>query len=277
MTDVHIAALIVAHRDPQQLEALLSRLSGPMWTPIVHVDVGADLEAFDAVTGCERRVRSRRVRWGAFSFVSAVLDLIGEGLLARPMATHFVLMSGQCFPIVPDSVIADRIRRHGGNLISCKRMPVYEASGERKGLDRLQKRQYDGLTPEVVRRVANLVARRLPDRDVEKLLRGMVPYGGSTWWLLSRSSAEVLVRFLAEEPWVPQAFRYARNVDEMFFHTCLRNLGVSIDGPSPTGAVWLGGAIHPEPLHAWDIDRLRAGGSLFARKFPMADGSRTLG
>jgi hypothetical protein len=123
--------------------------------------------------------RRKRVFWGGFSQVEATLLL----RRAYPDAenAHFYLMSGQCFPIRSDAEIEQRLKHCSGNFMEEVKMPSDE-----KPLLRLTRWHCNDVRYGKLHRYRRAFFRRLPERNPDRLLRGIEPWAGSQWWLLNR-------------------------------------------------------------------------------------------
>src|SRR5258707_1643188 len=74
-----------------------------------------------------------------------------------------------------------------------------------------------------VRRVlakAGIISRA---RDYKTYLGGLTPYGGSTWWALTRDACAYIQNFVARNPRILKFFAHNLLSDEMFFQAILAN------------------------------------------------------
>jgi hypothetical protein len=262
-----IAALVQAHHRPDLLGHLIDRLSGELWQVYVHLDKKSNLADF---THLRPKVRSfesiYRVHWASFSHVLATVHLMRRAL-RDPSNTHFYLMSGQCYPVKVDEQIVALLEAEAGNFISVLKMPV-----SHKPLERLRRWHFHdaravGIDSAVLKKIAQKIFNRLPQRDIARTLRGMQPYGGSLWWMLNRESACAVINFLDNNPWYLNAFRWSFAPDEMFFQTIAAKLGIRPDRMGPTFAKWIEGEPHPLPVNEAILSEAKSGWHLMARKF----------
>src|SRR5262249_14177981 len=153
--------------------------------------------------------------WGGTGIVRAALALLRRAI-NNPDNTHFFLMSGQRNLIKSDDYIRDHLSRSSGNYFDVVSMPY-----RNKPISRLERwHLYDSVLPKRLFPI-------LPKRNVAKVLRGVQPFCGSTWWMLSRHAVQELLNFLHDNPWYLKAFRYSELADEMFFQTALLRLGIA--------------------------------------------------
>lgn len=192
--------------------------------------------------------------------MAATLALVETSLSSE--CSHFLLMSGQCFPAYPDSAFLRHATIATGNLFNSQPMPIAS-----KKTHRITRRH----APDRPR--AHAVAyyrlmRILPERNSAHLLRGMRPHAGSNGWMLKRSALEAVYAFHRDNPWFAEVLRTTRCSDEMFFQTILAHLGIQPSNPSRTFAKWESSP-SPNPTHLTHEDWLSLQGAscLVARKF----------
>ncbi len=264
---MRIAALIQLYHRPDLLAHLIDRLRGDLWQVYVHLDKKSDLAEFSHLTPKVRSFESIYcVYWAGFSHVLGTLHLMSRAL-EDPSNTHFYLMSGQCYPIKTDEQIAALLELEAGNFISMHKMPV-----PHKPLYRLTSWHFHdgkavGIDNAALKKIAQKIFNYLPQRDIAKTLRGIQPYGGSTWWMLNRKSASAVLSFLDNNPWYLNAFRWSFVPDEIFFQTIIAKLGIHPDRTTPTFTKWIEGAWHPLPVSEATLSEAKASWHLMARKF----------
>jgi hypothetical protein len=261
---VKIAALIRAYHRPDQLDVLLDRLSGDLWSPYVHIDGNSDIRLFDASRAKAVFLPNRvPVYWGGLSQVEAVLRLL-RAAFADPTITHFYHMSGQCYPVKTDGQIRERLRSFpvgSANLMEMHAMPV-----SHKPLERYTRRWLHDIQNPILWRIFRRLFLRLPDRRLAKL-RGIQLYGGGCWWLFEREAVAKILTFLDSNRWYWRLFKHTDCPDEMLLHTLMAPLGIHIGGEAPTGDIWVQGKSHPETITEAMHQQFVEGPALFARKY----------
>ena len=105
-------------------------------------------------------------------------------------------------------------------------------------------------------------------RPKRKFLKGLVPYGGSQWWILSREAITNIFQVLNSRPEILKFFKNTSVPDETFFQTILLNTDQrdKIINDNMLYSVWDKYEMHPIHLKLHDFDRLKKSDSLFARK-----------
>jgi hypothetical protein len=257
---VSVAALVLAHRDPDQVERLAQRLECPVW---VHYDAKSPaaeherLRRSPHVHVVEDRVR---VRWGDPSTLTAIL----RGLAAvGGDPDHVLLLSGQTYPIKPPPAIRERLSEP---VTFVRHLPLPIAAwGLSGGLDRTRRFWVNRPTFApgwVPPRIGLPLPRRLPRMQL---------FGGETWLALHRDARRHVLDLPSTAP-VFKLMRHALLAEEMFLQTVLPNspLAGALVNDSLHFIRWAGGS-HPAPLTPSDLPALRETDALFARKFTADD------
>ena len=278
-----IAYLIQAHNNVAQLERLLAALDGPDVSFFVHIDKKVDIGPFAHLAAPNVALTAPRVAvyWGDFSQVEATLALIAAALASPAGAQRLVFLSGADYPIRSSAEIgrffADRPQAEFINTVA---MPA-DAMG--KPISRLTRFHPRPSAPRVVRGLQKVMMRvgLLPrERDYRQHLGGLQPYGGSSWWALTRATCEHILRFVEQKPSVVEFFKHTGCPDESFFQTIVGNTEAAANVvPNLTYTVWAPGAASPEYMSEKHLPILREAARtrittsfgetdiLFARKF----------
>jgi hypothetical protein len=263
---MRIAYLILAHRAPSDLAAMLPAL-GRHGETYLHVD--RDAKGFDGRWGdlarhAELVERRHSVSWGGFSVVAATLELV-ETALARGKADYLILMSGACLPVLRAASLTERLALERGEYIDI--MPDDEAAhhGRKKRL--MHYRFYGKAMPRPCLGALNRLSRLAWTRPAFEAEFGE-PRFGSMWWCLSRACLGWAMEFRREHPAYDRRFRHTETPDESYFHTLvsLSPFAARVRG-SLTYVDWEKGGSHPKILSRLDLPRIAASGQCFARKF----------
>lgn len=265
------ACVVLAHHKPAQALRLVDRLApAPVF---LHIDSGAERGVHAAlVAGAGTRPQVRllprhRSAWASWGQVQPALD--GLDAARETGAAHVLVLTGQDYPLVDGAAIQEFARAHP-DVSFLPHWPLPSPLfGDQGGMERLRYWH----RPVRRRRVRLPVPRRLP--------AGIVPYGGSAYYMLSRRAVDALFAYLARRPDLARFYRHAWTPDEMFIHTALLNCGAA--GEIANENLWLmhwtPGAKHPRTFTAADAPQLlaaagrpeTAGGparaKLLARKF----------
>jgi len=257
-----LAYFVMVHHKPYQFEWLMRAI----WTPddlfLVHVDLKSRLGLKKDRRGLMREVRriragrsnivlmrSRATNWGGWSLSKVLLDAVRQALRHPVRWSHFINLSGQCYPLKPLAVIREEVAAAGNSV-------------------HVELRPLDALPPddwhlrwspmvETPLRAFRLPGRRRPPQDFD------LTHKGSQWVVLPRAFCEWVV----DAPVTHRVSRYLRGLllsDELIMQALVLN------GPwKDRVAAFYRRAIYwpgPKLLDAGDLPRLRESDAWFGRK-----------
>ncbi|MEW6029438.1 MAG: beta-1,6-N-acetylglucosaminyltransferase [Chloroflexota bacterium] len=258
-----IAYLILVHRYPNQFKRLFRAIYHPANYYLIHVDkrsgVGLQKEIQDFLAGFSNAsmLKSEKALWGGYSLVNAELRGIKELLKMGLKWEFFINLSAQDFPLKSQAYIHNFLSLH-------------------KGKDFLKVANQSKFRPDTLSRIENYVTESGDDivnTPVLKrpFLRGVTPYIGNQWMILSRRFCE----FVSYSPEVERFKKFYRNTfiaDEGFFQTVIMNTsykGIIVNDDKrtidwvPMGTIKL----RPRDFTSKDATFLMSSQDLFARKF----------
>jgi hypothetical protein len=260
-----IAHLILAHKNPKQLERLLNALSHPEFDFYIHIDKKTKAEPFIYLTNKKNvfLVKNRtKIYWAGYGTIQATLNGFREII---PKGYDYInVISAQDFPLKS----ADHIYRY---------------IHERQGKEFITCESIDDEWPEAAPRVRNyhLINWQIPGRHrLEKLLNKILParkfpldykiVGRANWFTLTPDASQYVLDFLDVHPEVVRYFKYCWGADEFIFATIIYNskFGENILD-NLVHVIWYEGKGHPEILTSKNFNELKASDKLFARKFDM--------
>jgi hypothetical protein len=277
-----IAYLILAHRNPRLIARTIEALSCEDSAFFVHIDKKSNLDEFLFIKAKNVLFTKRRipVYWAEYSMVEAILILIQQALAESKKYEYFILLSGSDYPLRSKEYISGFFdQRRGTEFISLALLPNVEAG---QPLSKINTISFPSDQPGL-RILAKACAKLgLAQRDYRKHLRNLQPYGGHTWWALTRGACQHIVDFTKDNTFVCEYFKKTLASDETFFHTILGNslFRRSIQR-SLMYADWSDRSMHPAMLNSSHLDYFEAhqqikasvpyafgpGEVLFARKF----------
>ena len=260
--------LIQAHKDIDQINALVEQLRDDDFIVYVNLDRKCSIDPA-AVDPFARRVARRvDVHWGTFSQVQAVLHSLVQILDEVPDFDKVLFLSAQDFPLLSNAGLKDALAGlRGRELLDT--VPFGTEPGQWAADYRYQF-FYPGQGGPLARLacgVANRAMRATGRR--RRLPGGLRPYGGASWWAMSRECAAAILARVAREPDLVRFFRSVGCPDEMFFQTLVMNspFGERVLGKNFRYVQWPEhGARNPEVLLDKDFERVAASGAHFCRK-----------
>jgi len=278
-----IAYFILVHRYPNQFKRLFKAIYDTKNHYLVHVDKRAGIDLYKEVRSFiadfpnAHLLNSQSVVWGGYSMVDAELRGMKKLLKLSTKWDFFINLSGQDFPLKPQSVIKDFLRHNKGKDF----MKIANQSEER---------------PNTLNRIENYFVESncgfsgTPFK--RPYLTNVTPYIGGQWKILSRDCC----KFICSSRKVARFKSYYRHTlipDESFFQTVLMNTNYTktIINDDKRAIVWIpdidiklrsktftandtksliaSGKIklRPKTFTTKDLPLLLASNALFARKF----------
>jgi hypothetical protein len=262
-----IAHLILAHKNPAQLERMLNAMDHPQFDFFIHLDRKTDISAFIYL---EKRKNvffvSKRasVRWACYSLVQAQLNGLEE-ILSRKEYDYINVMSAQDFPLYsPETIYRYFIEHSGTEFISAKTFSE-EKEWWTEAMHRIKGYHFQNWRIPGKYRLQFLVNKILPER---KYPLDHVIVGRSQWFSITEGCAVYIIEFLKQHPEVEKFFKYVWGADEFIFSTIVFNSAFR-DKISDTLMYtdWSERKPNPKILTSKDYNALVASGKLFARKF----------
>lgn len=272
------AYIILAHKLPQQLYRLLSRLDDKQSDFYVHVDQKVDILPFQCALEplltniyWVERVSSS---WASFDLVQATLNGLYAIKASGKPYQRISLLSGQDYPIKSNAYLDAFFQQSPYRIfIEFFTIPNEARWQPRGGQFRLDK-YFFGMQPSkrLRAKAINFFASFFP------FLRRHIPkhlthYGGSQWWTIDDKALDYILDYLAKEPSYIDYHQHTFVPDEIFFQTILLNasdphIRQSIS-PNPLRYMnWPNPAdSHPETLVIKDLQAITESPALFARKF----------
>jgi hypothetical protein len=259
-----IAHLILAHKNPKQVERLLNALQHPNFDFYIHLDKKTDRSLFAHLYDCEKiyEIKKRAsVYWAGWGTIQATLNGFDEIDLTR--YDYINVISGQDFPLKSAETIYQYfLERAGKEFITCE------------SIDKEWK--------EAASRVRNyhLINWRIPGKfKLEKLVNAVFPkrkfpldialVGRANWFTLTPAAIRYSLNFLQKHPELRRYFWYCWGADEFIFSTILFNSYFKTQiVPNVMYVDWTGQTKgHPRILDKSDLQALMNTDKLFARKF----------
>jgi hypothetical protein len=217
-------------------------------------------------------LKRHRCEWGAFGHVAATLEGIGEILKTGTDFDHAILLTGQDYPIKSNRHIRQFFQAHMGQLF-LEYFPLPHNEWQNRGMDRIEAWHWHILG----RYFKFSPGRRFPIQ--RRFPKGLKPFGGSSYWCLTRECIEYIHTFTTQNSAFVNFFKYVEVPDEIFFQTIILN--------SPFERMAVNDNLRymewndlnsgsPAVLVKTDVEKLRASSKLFARKFDQSVDAQVL-
>lgn len=258
-----IAYLILVHRYPNQFKRLFNSIYHPDNHYLIHVDkrsgieLQTEIQNFLADFPNASLLKSEKAIWGGYSLVDAELRGIKELLNMGKQWKFFINLSAQDFPLKSQDYIHNFLSHHIGK-------------------DFLKISNQIKVRPDTMHRVEEYVTESGDEIISEPIvkrafLRGVTPYIGNQWMILSRKFCE-FVSYSTEVERFKEFYKNTLIADEGFFQTVIMNTSyksviVNDDKRTidwiPMGTIKL----RPRDFTIHDANFLMSNQDLFARKF----------
>lgn len=309
---MEINYIILAHKNPLQLQRLIYRLDTPNCHFYIHLDKGSDKIPFLDVLATKRNVFfvSDQLReygtWGDIGIVRATVAILLQ-IVKDNRNGYCILMSGQDYPLKNNQFISDFFEtNYGANFIVTYPLP-HRGWGAQGGLDRLNqykinlsnarmdfvqlpsifdtffyKKQTIGKFKKLLKRkhfsgLLKILLHR-------KLTKKIKPYGGGQWWAFPIETVREILNFIDANPKYAHYHEDTLLPDEIFFHSILMHLKETKDSliikPSITYVNWeRKNTPLPVTFTIEDFEELKnvSYNKLFARKFDVETDDQILG
>ncbi|HEY8920842.1 MAG TPA: beta-1,6-N-acetylglucosaminyltransferase [Chitinophaga sp.] len=266
---MRIAFIILAHKQPAQLQRLLQRLAHPGIDCYVHVDAKCGLQDWEAPLSLPQvyTVPERvKVTWAGWSILQATLNSMQAVMDSGEKYKYITLLSGQ-----------DYVLRSAGYIYD------FLCSRQESGQQFINVINDEALAPMMSKMLNyHFVEHHFPGKyKFARLLTALLPkrraplgfklYCGSAWWTLTPDCVEYCLQFEKQHPELHRYFKYTWGSDEFLLQTILMNspYRAQVTGDNLHYIDWSAGKEHPKTFATEDMTPLLASGKLFARKFDM--------
>lgn len=275
---MRMAHIIMAYKDPAQIERLVKRLSHPAFDFYVHVDAKFDIQPFSHLANIERvyLVQNRiKVRWAGYSFTKGVFMCMEEILGSGRQYDFINTMSGQDYPIVSvETFYAFFERQPGKNFFAIEEYGTEWWKRAAIRIHQYHMTDFDFRGRYQLQRVINAI---MPQR---RFPMGYTLYGSerATWWTMTTECAQWLLRFMKEHPRMARFAKFTWAADEFLIPTIVMNshFRESVVPENYRYIDWSRGGANPKILTVQDFEALKKSDKILARKFDIKIDTRIL-
>lgn len=267
-----IAHLILAHKNPKQLEMLLNALQHPSFHFYIHIDKKGNAEPFQYLSSSFKNIffikKRAKIYWAAFGTIQATLNGFDE--IPLDEYDYVNVISAQDFPLKSaDEIYEYILKRKGTEFITCQSI-----EDEWPVSPRVKKYHLINWRIPGKYRLGDFLTYILPERKFpvdHKIV------GRANWFTLTTKAVKYCLDFLKKNPAVIRYYKYCWGADEFIFSTILYNsLFKNNIVDNLIYVDWSSGLAHPKILKAEDYNALRNSSKLFARKFDLETDSLIL-
>jgi hypothetical protein len=119
---MRIACIIMAHKEPRQIERYIKKFTGFPFDFYIHLDKKINRDSFDYLAQIPQVYFIRKripAAWASYNFFNAEIQSFREVLDSGIPYDFISVMSGQDYPIKPVSVIIDFLAKRPGKNFIC--------------------------------------------------------------------------------------------------------------------------------------------------------------
>ena len=288
-----VAALILAHKNEEQLKRLISVLQHPSVDIYVHLDKKSSLSPADFQSSDVQFTEERiDISLFDFSMVDAEVELLRTAS-SRGKYGYYILLSGQDYPlrhidniydylcssypkplievISPEVVTKFAIQFQYPHIL--KRFRTNSEAFLKKHLPTKSTYPYKYIPEGIVRAVTmiNGLFVKSPKKRLKAM--GISPYFGPQWWILPDIVIDEMLHMYENKDFC-SCMKYCFSCDETFFQTAIMvhadRFGIKLDDKGyyrnkKTFTIFSHG--HPILLRQEHYNQLISSSMLFARKF----------
>jgi hypothetical protein len=267
---MRVANVIVAHKNPDQLHALVSQFPPELYEHWIHLDQRANLGDYKQVLSLPNvrlAARRRKVAWAGVSFIEVTMDMFREVASSGEKFMYVNLMSGLDFPIKSTDEFYQFLKE-SKTAKKNQFFHITDVHGEWPAAFRYEKIHFNEWTKMRGRYFTErLVNAFVPRRQY--YYGKMVPYGRSAWFTATWEFVEYAINFFDENP---DYLRFLRTVwcpDELVFSSLVMHSPFR-DAVAPGNLRmidWSEGKANPKVFRTGDFERLIKSDCYLARKF----------
>ena len=267
-----IAHLILAHKNPAQLEKLIRALQHSLAFFYIHVDKKSDIKPFEYLVNLNNVSfikRRTKIYWAGYGTIQATLNGIEEIPLHN--YNHVNVISAQDFPIKsPEYIYNFLSEKKDIQFITCESVKDVWKEAE------IRVTKYHFINWKIPGKfiIEKLVNKILPERKF--------PYkyeivGRANWFTITSEAAQYILHFIKRHPQIVHFFKYSWGADELIFSTILYNSYFKNKIEDNLVYVdWSEEKAHPKILNSDDLNALASSEKLFARKFDAEKDARII-
>ena len=217
-----LVILIAVHKNPQQVNRLMRALKHPDITIYLHIDKKSRISAGEFLPEAKIIRNNTSVYWSTYSQVQATLNSLREILEREQTFGYLAFISGQDYPVMTASEILASVKDHQGKELIGH--VILDQNGWYKARTRFERFHFISFRNPLVRSFGRVITYFCDGFGWKrKFYKGMIPYGGSSWWTLSKDCIEYILSFTDSHKGYIRFMKKTVHPDEMFFQSLIMN------------------------------------------------------
>lgn len=277
------AYIILAHKNPAQVNHLVNRLNDQHSHFFIHLDLIADLNSFQNHLKSNNVIFTQRVRsaWAKIGVVEATIKALEAIKETNIVFDRIILLSGQDYPIKSNEYI-DAFLKHSefSNFIKHKLVKDNKETPE-YNMWRINSFYFgENKWQRYASRLLQKGGKIFP--FLRRKFNGKLKYYiGSQWWIIDMRALDYILNYLKANSDYVRSFKHVFAPDEIFFNTILLNaqdedLIKSIHNDNKMFIKHNKGAAHPTILVEANLNEILNSDALFARKFDFSKDNKII-
>ena len=267
---MRIAHIIIAHKNPEQVLRLATKLLHSNFDIFVHIDAKIEIEIFDGLRKLPNVffIKNRiNCNWGGYSLLEGILSSLKEVLDSNNNYKYINLISGQDYPVYNAEYINDFFNSSPDKIyISYENSP--DSNWWKDASKRYEKyhlTDYNFKGKYLIEKILNAI---MPKRNFPT---ATTLYGSNKacWWALTHESAKFVLSKLNDDPKLIRFLRLCWGTDEFVIPTIIMNSSLKkhVVNNNLRYINWSEGKAHPKILDITDYEDIIQSKMLFSRKF----------
>lgn len=265
---MRIANLILAHKNPEQLLALINQYPPDLFHNWIHIDAQSDLKEFKKIINHPNVsiIRPRKVVWAGYSLVWVTIEGLNDIIKSKEKFIYINLMSGLDLPI-KSTVSFHKFLSNSYVSTNAEFFHILELDN----WDAKHRYEQYHLSDWTIRgryTVEKLINKMIGKR---KFYNGkMKPYGHSQWFTATHDFIKYSLNFFKTNPDYLNFLKTMWGPDEFVFNSLLMKspMSMNISDKSNLRYIdWTEAKASPKVLKMDDFEKISFSECYIARKF----------
>jgi Core-2/I-Branching enzyme len=255
-----------------QLNQLIDALTCPNHIIYVNVDLKSKIDIGKINTSAKLIKKRNKIFWSDFSQVQAILNSLLEIEKDNVEYGHLAIISAQDYPIVGNAKIFQEIEQ-GKEYLNYSLIAKHAWDCEdRFHYYHFRRNKYFMKLSDYLTKVMRIFGWK------RKLLPNYIPYGGSSWWMITKPCVKYILQHVKENTDYNRFFKRVTCADELFFHTIILNspFKENVINNSFHYIDWTNCVSSPNVLKKTDFEKIIASNKLFCRKLALPESNELI-